>query len=67
MKIDKSKPIMSSMLALAIVEGISPENITEDDMIEAYQTLIDSGEAWTLPGRIGRAAMDLIDNGQCTL
>lgn len=31
------------------------------------QALIDSGDAWRLEGSVGRAAMDAIEAGVCTL
>lgn len=43
------------------------EDATEDELIEAYQELIDTGQAWKLEGSVGRTAMDLIENGYCTL
>lgn len=39
----------------------------EAETIEAYQHLIDSGQAWTLEGSIGRQAMAYIEDGQCML
>lgn len=33
----------------------------------AYQLLIDDGSAWRLEGHVGRTAMDLIEQGYCTL
>jgi len=35
--------------------------------IKQYQKLINSGQAWTLEGSVGRYAMDLINNGYCYL
>ena len=43
------------------------EDATEDELVEAYQELIDTGQAWKLEGSVGRTAMDLIENGYCTL
>ena len=34
---------------------------------EYYQELINSGQAWTLEGAVGREAMALIEAGQCIL
>lgn len=39
----------------------------EDNYIEACQTLIDSGAAWQLQGRIGRTCMQMIEEGHCTM
>lgn len=39
----------------------------EEQERAALQSLIDSGLAWTLQGRVGRAAMAAIDDGRCAL
>ena len=41
------------------------EGLDEEDTIELFQQLIDSGLAWQLEGHIGRCAMDLINSGDC--
>ena len=38
-----------------------------DRVVHFFQSLIDSGEAWTLQGSYGRMAMSLVDDGYCTL
>lgn len=38
----------------------------EDDAIEFFQELIDSGLAWQLQGSYGRTAASLIEAGVCT-
>lgn len=43
------------------------DNVSMDEMIEGYQALIDSGDAWRLEGSVGRNAMALIEAGKCTL
>lgn len=43
------------------------EDTSEEEMIEGYQSLIDSGMAWKLEGSVGRTAMDLIESGLCVL
>jgi hypothetical protein len=43
------------------------EDATEDEVIEGYQALINSGHAWLLDGHTGRTAHDLIEQGLCVL
>jgi hypothetical protein len=41
-------------------------NLSEEEIIEGFQALIDSGLAWQLQGHYGRTAQRLIDAGYCT-
>ena len=53
--------------ALATVEGMPPyEEPTEQEVIAAWQWLIDTGHAWRLNGRYGRTADGLIEDEICT-
>ena len=57
--------IKSIFEAVDICEGeTEPEN--EEQYIEAWQFLIDTGYAWSLQGWFGRRAADLIEAGHCT-
>ena len=47
-----------------IIEFESGE-ISEEYLIEGFQHLIDTGQAWTLQGFYGRTAAALIDAGYC--
>ena len=38
---------------------------TEEEVIEGFQEMIDSGLVWGLQGMYGRTAADLIDAGLC--
>lgn len=56
---------MDSYTAVEIAEGFV-EAQSEEQVIEAWQYLIDTGMAWRLQGWFGRTARQLIDNGICT-
>lgn len=56
---------MSTYTAIGLAEGFI-ESESEEQVIEAWQTLIDTGIVWTLQGWFGRTARSLIENGICT-
>ena len=59
-----TKRKMTSYLAAAIAEGFCEgEGASEEEQIEAWQYLVDTGLAWTLQGWFGRTAMQLIEAG----
>ena len=60
---DKIEIAMGVMEAIEIIEA----DFFEDDivMVQAYQTLIDTGVIWKLQGCYGRTAATLIENGIC--
>ena len=53
---------MDNYLAVGIAEGFE-EAESEDQFIEAWQHLVDTGLAWTLQGSFGRTAQALINQG----
>ena len=56
--------MISIFEAVGICEGMTePEN--EEQYIEAWQYLIDTGLAWRLQGFFGRTAQRLINEGVC--
>jgi len=55
---------MDIFTATMICEGVE-EAEDNEQIIEAWQLLIDTGVAWQLQGYFGRAAMNLIEQGFC--
>jgi hypothetical protein len=56
---------MDTYTAVGIAEGFV-EAESEEQVIEAWQYLIDTGLAWQLQGWFGRTAAHLIGEGICT-
>ena len=57
---------MDNYTAVSIAEGFCDFEPTEEQTIEAWQHLIDTGLAWTLQGWFGRTAASLIEQGVCS-
>lgn len=53
---------MDSYTATGLAEGFI-EADSEEQVIEAWQTLVDTGLAWQLQGWFGRTAQQLINDG----
>jgi hypothetical protein len=56
---------MSTFDAVMIAEGVQ-EAESEEQYLEAWQMLIDTGMAYQLQGWFGRTANQLIEAGHCT-
>ena len=52
---------MKPVDAVMIAEGVTPS--TQEELIQAWQMLVDTGMAWKLQGWFGRTAMKLIEEG----
>jgi len=48
------------------ISKIELEDSTDDEFIEAFQHLINTGTVWRLQGWYGRMAHHLIKSGHCT-
>ena len=55
---------MENFEAVMLAEGVE-EASSEEELISAWQQLIDTGLAWSLQGWFGRRATDLITQGVC--
>ncbi len=55
---------MDNYTAVGIAEGFIDAE-SQDQYIEAWQHLIDTGMAWSLQGWFGRTATHLINSGYC--
>ena len=53
--------MMKPVDAVMIAEGGIPS--TQEELIQAWQMLVDTGMAWKLQGWFGRTARDLIEEG----
>jgi len=56
---------MDSYTATGIAEGFIDAE-SEEQVLEAWQTLVDTGLAWQLQGWFGRTAQQLINQGVIT-
>lgn len=59
-----SKKKLDSYTATGLAEGFVEG--TEEEQIEAWQYLVDTGLAWSLQGWFGRTARQLIQDGVIT-
>lgn len=55
---------LDTYTATGLAEGFI-EAESEEQVIEAWQHLIDTGFVWQLQGWFGRTARDLIESGIC--
>ena len=60
---EKPKTPMNDYKAHAIAEGNWEEEVTEEEIIEAWQHLHDTRLAYALQGWFGRTATQMIENG----
>jgi hypothetical protein len=49
--------------AVSAVEGFGGYEHSEEELLSAWQHLVDTGVVWQLQGRFGRTAVSLIEAG----
>jgi len=54
--------MMDTYTAVGLAEGFIDSD-SEEQVLEAWQTLVDTGMAWQLQGWFGRTARHLIEEG----
>jgi len=50
---------------VGFIIGFEAGELTDNEIFEGFQELIDSGLCWQLQGFYGRTAQALIEGGQC--
>lgn len=58
---------MNPTKAVSIIEDFNSGDYTDEQLLEAWQYLVDTGIVWQLQGYYGRTAMQLIEQGLITL
>jgi hypothetical protein len=53
------------MVSVDKIIAYEGREMSDEDMVEFFQELVDTGMAWTLQGHYGRTAMALIEAGYC--
>lgn len=56
---------LSAFDCCAVIEGFDGQEHDQEEVIAAFQRLIDLGVVWRLQGFYGRTAQALIESGQC--
>jgi len=56
---------MEKFDSLNFIMSYEQGDLEEEEIIEGFQHLIDSGMAWSLQGHYGRTAVALIEAGLC--
>lgn len=54
--------MMTPMQAISIAEGFVSAK-SDEEYLEAWQLLVDNGQAWKLQGWFGRTAIAMIEDG----
>ena len=53
------------MVSIDKIMDYEQGELDDEQVIELFQELINTGDAWTLQGRYGRTAKALIEAGHC--